>query len=245
DDEHHHARDRVPAYLHHGPAPSAPPPVRTSATARTAASRRPSCPPPGKDPGRCRMIRRPSIVHDRAQPVQPSTAPNRAEVFSVRPPVPPQTQLSPGATLRALRARRTVRAAPVASAAGTARNMRRFRGQGRFDAFRRGRDQRRLTQRWPDVWHLLEQREVRRLARRRAAAPRRPLPRPDRPAGTDLLPQISHIVVLMMENHSYDNYLGMLRGSGEGFPRGWGGRPKVSNRGADGKAVRAFHLSST
>ena len=30
-------------------------------------------------------------------------------------------------------------------------------------------------------------------------------------AGTDLLPEIEHIVVLMMENHSYDNYLGMLR----------------------------------
>jgi len=95
------------------------------------------------------------------------------------------------------------------------------------------------------VWHLLEQREVRRLARRRAGAPPRPLPRPDRPAGTDLLPQIRHIVVLMMENHSYDNYLGMLQGRGEGFPRRRGGQPKVSNRGADGKALRAFHLPST
>ncbi len=95
------------------------------------------------------------------------------------------------------------------------------------------------------MWHLLEQREVRRLARRRAGAPPRPLPRPDRPAGTDLLPQIRHIVVLMMENHSYDNYLGMLQGRGEGFPRRRGGQPKVSNRGADGKALRAFHLPST
>ena len=48
-----------------------------------------------------------------------------------------------------------------------------------------------------DVWHLLERREVRRLTRRRAGSPPRPLPRPDRPAGTDLLPQIRHIVVLM------------------------------------------------
>ena len=39
-------------------------------------------------------------------------------------------------------------------------------------------------------------------------------PRPDLPAGTDLLPAIKHIVVLMMENHSYDNYLGMLAGPG-------------------------------
>ena len=33
-----------------------------------------------------------------------------------------------------------------------------------------------------------------------------------------MLPQIKHIVVLMMENHSFDNYLGTL-GRGEGFPR--------------------------
>jgi phospholipase C len=95
------------------------------------------------------------------------------------------------------------------------------------------------------VWHLLERHEVKRLARRRAAAGPRPLPRPDRPAGTDLLPQIRHVVVLMMENHSYDNYLGMLQGRGEGLPCRWRGQPKASNRGADGKTVRAFHLSST
>jgi phospholipase C len=95
------------------------------------------------------------------------------------------------------------------------------------------------------VWHLLERHEVRRLARRRAGATPGPLPRPGQPAGTDLLPQIRYVVVLMMENHSYDNYLGMLQGRGEGFPLRWGGQPKVSNHGADGKAVRAFHLSST
>jgi phospholipase C len=31
------------------------------------------------------------------------------------------------------------------------------------------------------------------------------MPYPDRPMGTDTIPQIDHIVVLMMENHSYDN----------------------------------------
>ena len=36
------------------------------------------------------------------------------------------------------------------------------------------------------------------------------LPYPELPAGTDTIPQIEHIVVLMMENHSYDNRLGML-----------------------------------
>ncbi len=69
-------------------------------------------------------------------------------------------------------------------------------------------------------------------------------PRPSLPPGTDLLPQIKHIVVLMMENHSYDNYLGMMQGRGDGFPLGPDGEPDVSNPGADGEVVRAFHLSS-
>jgi phospholipase C len=70
-------------------------------------------------------------------------------------------------------------------------------------------------------------------------------PDPSLPAGTDRLPQIEHIVVLMMENHSYDNYLGMLRGRGEGFPLGPDGKPEVSNPGADGETIRAHHLPST
>src|SRR5215469_8502216 len=40
-------------------------------------------------------------------------------------------------------------------------------------------------------------------------------PDPDLPAGTDMLPAIKHIIVLMMENHSFDNYLGTL-GRGDG-----------------------------
>jgi phospholipase C len=95
------------------------------------------------------------------------------------------------------------------------------------------------------VWKRLEQAEVRRRARRSGDEAGRPLPRPSLPAGTDLLPQIRHIVVLMMENHSYDNYLGMLRGRGEGFPLGPDGEPEASNPGTDGKPVRAHHLPST
>jgi phospholipase C len=95
------------------------------------------------------------------------------------------------------------------------------------------------------VWHLLERREVKRLARRGAAATAGPLPAPGRPAGTDLLPQIRHMVVLMMENHSYDNYLGMMQGRGEGFPLGPDGEPQVFNRGISGEVIRAFHLAST
>jgi len=64
------------------------------------------------------------------------------------------------------------------------------------------------------------------------------------PAGADLLPQIKHIVVLMMENHSYDNYLGML-GRGEGFRLGRDGQPKAANPNADGKTIRAYHAPST
>jgi phospholipase C len=70
------------------------------------------------------------------------------------------------------------------------------------------------------------------------------LPDPARPPGTDCLPQIKHIVVLMMENHSFDNYFGTL-GHGEGLvcePDGtWG----PANEGLDGGVVRPFHLAST
>src|SRR6516162_10135556 len=86
---------------------------------------------------------------------------------------------------------------------------------------------------------------MRRLARGRDAARHGPRPRPGRPPGTDLLPQIRHIVVLMMENHSYDNYLGMLSGRGEGFPLDSGGGPAVTNLDAEGAPVPAHHLTST
>ena len=80
------------------------------------------------------------------------------------------------------------------------------------------------------MWERLEQYELKRRTRRMGAREPGPLPQPSLPPGTDLLPQIRHIVVLMMENHSYDNYLGMLAGRGEGFPLGlWGSgtRPPV------------------
>ena len=95
------------------------------------------------------------------------------------------------------------------------------------------------------MWELLERREIKRLTRVRAAAAQSPLPEPSRSAGTDLLPQIKHIVVLMMENHSYDNYLGMLQGRGEGFPLGPDDEPEVFNNGSSGEVVRAFHMPTT
>ena len=45
------------------------------------------------------------------------------------------------------------------------------------------------------------------------------LPNPKHPAGTDLVPEIEHFVVLMMENHSFDNILGLI-GRGDGFTLG-------------------------
>jgi phospholipase C len=95
------------------------------------------------------------------------------------------------------------------------------------------------------VWQQLEGYEMRRRARWHETRERRSRPRPALPPGTDLLPQIKHIVVLMMENHSYDNYLGVLKGRGEGFPLGPGHEPEASNRGTDGTVVRTFPLPST
>jgi phospholipase C len=95
------------------------------------------------------------------------------------------------------------------------------------------------------VWELLEHREIKRLARARSAVEQGPRPQPSLAAGIDLLPQIKHIVVLMMENHSYDNYLGMLKGRGEGFPLGPDNEPEVSNNGSSGEVVRAFHMPTT
>jgi phospholipase C len=67
------------------------------------------------------------------------------------------------------------------------------------------------------------------------------LPDPDRPAGTDLLPQIRHIVVLMMENHSYDNYLGMLVNRGDGLALDADGQPDAVNKRLDGQPVPLRH----
>ena len=72
------------------------------------------------------------------------------------------------------------------------------------------------------------------------------LPYPRLPAGTDTIPQIDHIIVLMMENHSYDNYLGLLRRPGaDGFRIGPGGAPVASNPYPDGQVQHAFRMPTT
>ncbi len=71
-------------------------------------------------------------------------------------------------------------------------------------------------------------------------------PYPYLPAGTDTIPQIKHIVVLMMENHSYDNHLGMLgRAGADGFPLGRNGKPRADNPYPDGRIQHAFRMPTT
>ncbi len=67
------------------------------------------------------------------------------------------------------------------------------------------------------------------------------LPRPDLAAGTDTVPEIEHIVVVMMENHSFDNILGLI-GRGDGFTVGPDGTPTAKNPDGNGNDVHAFHM---
>jgi phospholipase C len=56
------------------------------------------------------------------------------------------------------------------------------------------------------------------------------------PRGTDRLSGFEHLVVLMMENHSFDNYLGMLA-RGDGFVLDAEDHPTETNLSASGQAV--------
>jgi phospholipase C len=70
-------------------------------------------------------------------------------------------------------------------------------------------------------------------------------------AGTDTLPEIEHVVVLMLENHSYDNLFGMLgrepggRPRGDGFTLAQDGLPDATNPYPDGRLQRAFRMPTT
>ncbi|HVT21888.1 MAG TPA: alkaline phosphatase family protein, partial [Mycobacteriales bacterium] len=76
-------------------------------------------------------------------------------------------------------------------------------------------------------------------------------PFPALPAGTDTMPEVEHVVVLMLENHSYDNFLGMLgRGKGQtprgdGFTIGRNGKPTATNPRPDGRTQHAFRMPTT
>jgi phospholipase C len=77
------------------------------------------------------------------------------------------------------------------------------------------------------------------------------LPDPTLPVATDTLPGIDHIVILMLENHSYDNLFGMLGRSagqtprGDGFTLGPDGLPTATNPYGDGRIQHAFHMPTT
>ena len=92
------------------------------------------------------------------------------------------------------------------------------------------------------MWERLEKREI---ARRRLQPGPGERPRAELAHGTDLVPQIKHIVVLMQENHSYDNYLGTLPGRGDGLPTGPDGAPDSVNQLPNGQRVAAHHLTAT
>jgi phospholipase C len=83
----------------------------------------------------------------------------------------------------------------------------------------------------------------RRLARRGMHAEARP--QPAVAIGIDCLPQIEHIVILMMENHSYDNYLGMLADRGDGLPLDEHGLPAPTNVAGDGTVVGMRRFTGT
>jgi phospholipase C len=70
------------------------------------------------------------------------------------------------------------------------------------------------------------------------------LPFPDLPPGTDTLPGIDHIIFLMLENHSYDNILGMLN-RGDGLTKGPSGEVLDSNPYANGSIQHAFPMPNT
>src|SRR5438552_3403905 len=72
----------------------------------------------------------------------------------------------------------------------------------------------------------------------------RPLP-PLFPSGCDTIPQIKHLVLLMMENHSFDNVLGTLDRPGVDGLTFVGGAAQNSNLDTTGNPVTAFHLPTT
>jgi phospholipase C len=68
-------------------------------------------------------------------------------------------------------------------------------------------------------------------------------PFPSLPEGTDTMPLVEHIVIYMQENHSFDNYFGVL-GRGDGLTLGPGGVPLNTNPDLHGNPVAMFHEPS-
>jgi phospholipase C len=66
-------------------------------------------------------------------------------------------------------------------------------------------------------------------------------PNPKMPVGSDQLPEVDHIVVVMMENHSFDNILGSL-GRGDVLSRNSAGVPDATNPDGQGHLIRSFSM---
>jgi phospholipase C len=62
--------------------------------------------------------------------------------------------------------------------------------------------------------------------------------------GTDTFPEIEHVVVLMMENHSFDDHFGML-GRGDGLTLRRNGKPINYNPGPDNDYILSYPLPNT
>ena len=69
-------------------------------------------------------------------------------------------------------------------------------------------------------------------------------PFPHLAAGTDTIPELEHVVVLMMENHSFDDHLGTL-GRGDGLTLGTDGTPVNFNPAPGGGVVMSYPLPNT
>ena len=70
------------------------------------------------------------------------------------------------------------------------------------------------------------------------------LPHPNLPAGTDTLPHIEHVVILMMENHSFDDHFGRL-GRGDGLKVAPDGRPLNYNPIPGGEYILSYPMPNT
>jgi phospholipase C len=81
---------------------------------------------------------------------------------------------------------------------------------------------------------------------RRSASLRLPdsLPHPQVAAGTDMLPDVEHVVVLMMENHSFDDHFGRL-GRGDGLRVANDGTPLNYNPAPDGGYILSYPMPNT
>ena len=70
------------------------------------------------------------------------------------------------------------------------------------------------------------------------------LPHPHLPAGTDTLPAIEHVVILMMENHSFDDHFGRL-GRGDGLKVAVTARRSTTTRHRDGGYILSYPMPNT